>query len=98
VTIDAYALAIHPTTGDVYVAGYTNSTTFLALLAGRRQAIGGGKDAFVARLTADLAATGGTGSGGLVDMTGSASSMALVEHPCVAVCPSLCIGKKDKKE
>jgi hypothetical protein len=22
----------------------------------------------------------------------------LVEHPCVAVCPILCIGKKDKKE
>jgi hypothetical protein len=22
----------------------------------------------------------------------------LVEHPCVAICPSLCVGKKDKKE
>jgi hypothetical protein len=22
----------------------------------------------------------------------------LVEHPCVAVCSSLCVGKKDKKE
>jgi hypothetical protein len=22
----------------------------------------------------------------------------LVEYPCVAVCPSLCVGKKDKKE
>jgi len=22
----------------------------------------------------------------------------LVEHPCVAVCPSLCVSKKDKKE
>jgi hypothetical protein len=40
-------------------------TTFLALQAGRRQANGGcgDKDAFVARLTANLAATGGSGGG-----------------------------------
>jgi hypothetical protein len=33
----AYALAIHPTTGEVYVAGRPTPTTFLKLLAGRRQ-------------------------------------------------------------
>jgi hypothetical protein len=37
----ANALAIHPTTGEVYVAGQTRSTTtFLTLLAGRRKNTG----------------------------------------------------------
>jgi hypothetical protein len=51
----AYALAVHPTTGDVYVAGYTNSTNFPGT-AGGAQAIygGGGSDAFVARFNATL--------------------------------------------
>ena len=48
------ALAIHPTTGDVYVAGYTASTNFPGTAGGARSANGGGNDAFVARLTADL--------------------------------------------
>jgi len=66
---DAYDLAIHPTTGDVYVAGYTYSDNFPRTSGGAQTSYGrGDKDAFVARLTADLAATGGSdggsGSGG----------------------------------
>ncbi len=64
----AYALAIHPITGEVYVAGETGSTNFPKTTGGGQQNNGGGSsgglDAFVSRLTADLAAGSGTGSGG----------------------------------
>jgi len=65
----AHDLAIHPTTGEVYVAGETKSTNFPGTSGGAQTSYGrGDKDAFVARLTANLAATGGSdggsGSGG----------------------------------
>jgi hypothetical protein len=52
----AFALAIHPTTGEVYVAGYTTSSNFPRTSGGARETSVGGGDAFVSRLTADLAA------------------------------------------
>jgi len=52
----AYALAIHPTTGEVYVAGSTSSTDFPNTNGGAQTSNNGNGDAFVARLTADLAA------------------------------------------
>ncbi len=87
----AYALAIHPTTGEVYVAGETWSTNFPKATGGAQPTHGGGnQDTFVARLTANLAAAGdsdggsgsGGGSGGCAgggsgcSTTGSASSKA----------------------
>jgi uncharacterized repeat protein (TIGR01451 family) len=48
------ALTIHPVSGEVYVAGRTVSTDFPGTAGGARPASGGGEDAFVARLTADL--------------------------------------------
>jgi len=51
-----YALAIHPSTGDVYVAGVTDSTDFPKTNGGAVESYGGGIDAFVTRLSADLAA------------------------------------------
>jgi hypothetical protein len=72
----AYALAIHPTTGEVYVAGETGSTNFPNTSGGAQQNNGGGSsggfDAFVSRLTADLAAGSGSG-GGSGSGTGSGS-------------------------
>ncbi len=54
---DAAAVAIHPTTRDVYVAGYTDSTDFPRTVGGAQEDYGGGRDdAFVARITADLRA------------------------------------------
>jgi uncharacterized repeat protein (TIGR02543 family) len=50
----AYALAIHPTTGDVYVAGWTQSDDFPGTLGGAQGSKNGNYDAFVARLSADL--------------------------------------------
>ncbi|MDT7871710.1 MAG: SBBP repeat-containing protein, partial [Thermocrinis sp.] len=47
------ALAIS-STGDVYVAGYTSSTDFPGTSGGAQASYGGGSDAFVARLSADL--------------------------------------------
>jgi len=88
---EATALAIHPTTGEVYVAGETISRDFPGTTGGAQASPGGGADAFVSRLTADLAAgsgsgggSGGTGGGsgtgggggGGCSMTGSASSTA----------------------
>ncbi len=64
----ALALAIHPKTGDVYVAGLTESNNFPRASSGAQGIRRGKKDGFVARLTANLAATGGSdggsGSGG----------------------------------
>jgi hypothetical protein len=48
------ALAIHPTTGDVYVAGVTNSKDFPKTTGGAQNKQSGGGDAFVARLNSDL--------------------------------------------
>src|SRR5207249_332458 len=54
---DASALAIAPTTGEVYVAGSTVSTNFPGTSGGAQSAFGGGvEDAFVARLNASLSA------------------------------------------
>jgi hypothetical protein len=51
----AYALAIHPSTGEVYVAGPTDSTDFPHTAGGAQESYGGGSDdAFVARLNAAL--------------------------------------------
>ncbi len=52
----AYALAIHPTTGEVYVAGTTQSATPFPGVSGGAQTSysGGGNDAFVSRFSADL--------------------------------------------
>jgi len=50
----AQALAIHPLSGDVYVAGYTQSLTFPGVSGGAQGSIGGGYDAFVSRFSADL--------------------------------------------
>jgi hypothetical protein len=52
----ALALAIHPTSGDVYVAGDTGSTDFPGTAGGAQAANGGVDDAFVARLTVGLVA------------------------------------------
>jgi muconolactone delta-isomerase len=72
----AYALAIHPTTGEVYVAGWTTSKDFPHTSGGAQGRYGSGpRDAFVASLTADLAAGKSSGSGGGFYMTGSVSSL-----------------------
>ena len=48
-------IAIHPGTGDAYVAGYTNSTSFPGTAGGAQPAYGGGvDDVFVARLPSAL--------------------------------------------
>jgi len=60
----ALALAIHPKTGDVYVAGLTESNNFPRASSGAQGIRRGKEDGFVARLTADLAAVSGSGSGG----------------------------------
>jgi hypothetical protein len=49
------ALAIHPTSGDVYVSGFTLSTDFPGTTGGAQAANGGGFDAYVARFTPNLA-------------------------------------------
>ena len=74
---DAMALAIHPTTGDVYVAGSTSSTNFPGT-AGGAPFGGGTSDAFVARLTASLTSlTQATYLGG----SGDDNGLALAIHP-----------------
>jgi hypothetical protein len=72
---EAYTLAIHPKTGDVYVAGSTQSTDFPNTTGGAQTSMYGVTDAFVARLSADLAAGKSSDSGGGFYMTGSVSSL-----------------------
>jgi uncharacterized repeat protein (TIGR02543 family) len=53
----AYTLTIHPTTGDIYVAGVTSSTNFPKTTGGAQGSLGGGSigiDAFVSRLNSNL--------------------------------------------
>jgi len=47
-------LAIHPITGDVYVAGHTNSTNLPNIAGGAQESYRGGDDVYVARLNSDL--------------------------------------------
>jgi|GEM_PF-5346241 len=51
---ETLALAVHPLTGDVYVAGRTTSTDFPNTTGGAQPNYGGGRDAFVARLNSTL--------------------------------------------
>ena len=75
---EVHALAIHPATGDVYVAGFTDSTTFPGTAGGAQTSNGGGTDAFVARLNSALTAlTQSTFLGG----GGNDSVSALAFHP-----------------
>ena len=48
------ALAIHPTTGEVFVAGHTSSADFPGTAGGAQPGFGGSDDAFVARFNAAL--------------------------------------------
>ncbi|MFZ8783975.1 hypothetical protein [Thermocrinis sp.] len=72
---EIYALAIHPTTDEVYMAGKTESTNFPNTTGGAQATNGGGADAFVARLSADLAAGRSSAGGGGYHMTGSVFSL-----------------------
>ena len=54
----ATALAIHATSGEVYVAGTTGSLTFPGTAGGAQAVTGGDVDGFVARLSADLTSLG----------------------------------------
>jgi len=54
---EANAVVIHPTTGEIYVAGYTTSTNFPGTAGGASPKISrflGTGDAFVARLNKEL--------------------------------------------
>jgi hypothetical protein len=53
--LEHLALAIHPATGDVYVAGNTSSTDLPGTAGGAQPGKGSGLDAFVARLPGSLA-------------------------------------------
>ena len=77
-TDDATALAIHPITGDVYVAGNTRSTNLPRFINGAQGANGGGADGFVVRLNAALTDwTQTTYVGG----SGDETVVAIAVHP-----------------
>jgi hypothetical protein len=76
----AYALAIHPTTGDVYVAGQTSSTNFPNTTGGAQTSNGGSVDAFVARLHPNLQ-TGGILQSTYLGGNGNDFANALAIHP-----------------
>jgi hypothetical protein len=58
----AEALAVHPKTGDIYVAGKTNSANFPKTAGGAQESLEEKYDAYVARLSADLASTDSSGN------------------------------------
>ena len=51
---EVLGIAVHPVSGDVYVAGYTGSTDFAGTLAGAQGNNAGDDDGFVARLDSTL--------------------------------------------
>src|SRR5439155_27058935 len=71
-----FALAIHPTSGDVYVAGQTFSTNLPGTTGGAQTTNGGGIDGFVARLNAGL-----TGLTQATYLGGSGGDVALALPP-----------------
>jgi uncharacterized repeat protein (TIGR02543 family) len=71
------SLAIHPTTGDVYVAGTTYSTNFPLTSGGARDSNSGRSDAFVAKLDSSLNLLQATYLGG----SGGDRGYALAIHP-----------------
>ncbi|MGH9650631.1 MAG: hypothetical protein ACRD3I_09205, partial [Terriglobales bacterium] len=59
-TENPQAALVHPGTGDVFIGGYTRSFDFPATSGGAQDSPRGAfRDAFVARLTADLSGAGG---------------------------------------
>jgi hypothetical protein len=74
---EAYALAIHPATGDVYVAGRTDSSNFPGTAGGAQPAFGGASDAFIVRLPSTLTSRQSTFLGG----SGGDVANALAIHP-----------------
>lgn len=72
------SLAIHATTGDIYVAGFTGSANFPGTAGGAQTARAGMVDAFIARLNANLTTlTQATYLGGL----NGDSINSLLVHP-----------------
>jgi len=65
---ECWALAVHPLTGEVYLAGQTTSVNFPGAVGGAQSAAGGGVDGFVTRFSPDLTTLGQSsylgGSGG----------------------------------
>ncbi|MBK9608722.1 MAG: hypothetical protein IPO58_20650 [Betaproteobacteria bacterium] len=51
---NAYAMSIHPSSGEIFVAGYTSSVPFPATAGAAQPAISGTVDAFVTRLNREL--------------------------------------------
>ncbi len=81
----AVALAIHPATGEVYIAGYTNSTDLPSVTpgsggvaTGAQSASGGGLDAFVSRFNAALTTRS---QSSYLGGTGTDAAVALAIHP-----------------
>jgi len=75
---EAFALAIHPVSGDVYIVGRTDSTDLPGRIGGAQSAKAGDADAFVTRLNASLTSvTQSSYLGGIGYDTG----YALAIHP-----------------
>ncbi|MBL8309961.1 MAG: SBBP repeat-containing protein [Burkholderiales bacterium] len=77
----ANALAIHPLTGDIYIAGSTSSSNFPATTGALQALTGGGGDAFVARVSQDFAPSTFARVVTLLGGSGGDSATALRIHP-----------------
>jgi len=90
----ANALLVHPGSGEVYVAGGTRSADFPKTAGGAQASRRGNSDAFVARLTADLAGSTITvnGCGDAVAGNGrcdlAEATQAAVSATAVDACPA----------
>ena len=74
----ATALAIHPASGEVYVAGYTDSNDLPGVVGGAQSARSGGDDSFVSRFNAALTTRL---QSSYLGGTGSDRAIALAIHP-----------------
>ncbi|MFZ8785232.1 InlB B-repeat-containing protein, partial [Thermocrinis sp.] len=75
-----HALAIHPTTGEVYVAGETEASDFPGTSGSAQPTLGGRFDAFVVRLRPDLQ-TGALLKATYLGGSGSDEAKAIAIHP-----------------
>ena len=77
---------IHPTSGEVYASGEVGSLSIPGTAGGAQPTSGGGGDAFVTRITSDLA---GAGGGGTPSPTATTTLTPTVTPPGPTATPTL---------
>ena len=78
---EVHAMAIHPHTGDIYLAGVSSSPNFPTTAGAAQTATTGGTDAFIVRTGQDFFLSSGSHNSTLLGGAGNDIAYALAIHP-----------------